>query len=55
LVLFDENVGIVVVLFIYLIVIAYFRLLTLAANDFGNPQEVDFQDFEQQPAGEQGM
>jgi hypothetical protein len=27
---------------------------THGANDFGNLQEPDFQDFEQQPAGEQG-
>jgi hypothetical protein len=42
------------ILFIYLFAIAYFQLLSLAANDFGNLQELDFQDFEQQPAGEQG-
>jgi hypothetical protein len=42
------------VLFIYLFAIAYFRSLSLGANDFGNLQELDFQDFEQQPAGEQG-
>jgi hypothetical protein len=42
------------VLFIYLFAIAYFRLLSLVANDFGNLQELDFQDFEQQPAGEKG-
>jgi hypothetical protein len=29
-------------------------LLSLGANDFGNVQELDFQDFEQQPVGEQG-
>jgi hypothetical protein len=34
--------------------IACFRLLLLGANDFGNLQELEFQDFEQQPAGEQG-
>jgi hypothetical protein len=28
--------------------------LLLGANDFGNLQELDFQDFEQQPTGEQG-
>jgi hypothetical protein len=28
--------------------------LSLGANDFGNLQELDFLDFEQQPAGEQG-
>jgi hypothetical protein len=43
-----------VVLFIYLFVIAYFRSLSLGANDFGNHQELDFQDFEQQLVGEQG-
>jgi hypothetical protein len=47
LVLFD-------ILFIYLLAIACFQSLLLATNDFGNLQELDFQDFEQQPAGEQG-
>jgi hypothetical protein len=42
------------ILFIYLFAIACFRSLSLGANDFGNLQELDFQDFEQQPAGEQG-
>jgi hypothetical protein len=42
------------VLFIYLFAISYFRSLSLVANDFGNLQELDFPDFEQQPAGEQG-
>jgi hypothetical protein len=42
------------VLFIYLLAITCFRSLSLGANDFGNLQEVDFQDFKQQPAGEQG-
>ena len=42
------------VLFIYLLAIACFRSLSLGANDFGNLQELDFQDFEQQPAGGQG-
>jgi hypothetical protein len=42
------------VMFIDLFVIAYFRSLSLGANDFGNLQELDFQDFEQQPVGEQG-
>jgi hypothetical protein len=42
------------VLVIYLFVIAYFLSLSLGANDIGNLQELDFQDFEQQPAGEQG-
>jgi hypothetical protein len=41
-------------MFIYLFAIAYFWSLSLDANDFGNVQELDFQDFEQQPAGEQG-
>jgi hypothetical protein len=43
------------VLFIYLFAIAYFWLLSLGTNDFENLQELDFQDFEQQPVGEQGM
>jgi hypothetical protein len=42
------------VLFIYLFAITCFRLLSLAAKDFGNLQELDIQDFEQQLAGEQG-
>jgi hypothetical protein len=42
------------ILFICLFPIACFQLLSLGANDFGNIQELDFQDFEQQPAGEQG-
>jgi hypothetical protein len=42
------------VLFIYLFAIAYFRSLSLGTNDFGNLLELNFQDFEQQPAGEQG-
>jgi hypothetical protein len=42
------------VLFIYLFAIACFRSLSLGANDFGNLQELDFQEFEQQPTGEQG-
>jgi hypothetical protein len=42
------------ILFIYLFVIAYFRSLSLDADDFGNVQEFDFQDFEQQLVGEQG-
>jgi hypothetical protein len=33
--------------------IAYFRLLSLGANDFENLEELDFQDFEQHPVGEQ--
>jgi hypothetical protein len=42
------------VLFIYLFVVACFRSLSLGAEDSENLQELDFQDFEQQPAGEQG-
>jgi hypothetical protein len=34
------------------VAIAYFQSLSLGTNDFGNLQEFDFQDFEQQPAGE---
>jgi hypothetical protein len=41
-------------MFIYLVVIACFRSLLLGVNDFENLQELDFQDFEQQLAGEQG-
>jgi hypothetical protein len=41
-------------LFIYLFAISYFQSLSLCADDFENFQELDFQDFEQQPAGEQG-
>jgi hypothetical protein len=37
-----------------LFAIAYFRSLSLGANDFGNLQKLDFQDFEQQPVEEQG-
>jgi hypothetical protein len=37
-----------------LFVITCFRSLSLDANDFGNLQELYVQDFEQQPAGEQG-
>jgi hypothetical protein len=40
--------------FIYLFTIAYFWSLLLGANDFGILQELDYQDFEQQPVGEQG-
>jgi hypothetical protein len=40
-------------MFIYLFAITYFRSLLLGANDFENLQELDFRDFEQQPAGEQ--
>jgi hypothetical protein len=41
-------------LFIYLFGIACFRSLLFGAEDFGNLQELDFEDFVQQPAGEQG-
>jgi hypothetical protein len=41
------------VLFIYLFTIACFWSLSLGINDFENLQEIDFQDFDQQPAGEQ--
>jgi hypothetical protein len=41
------------ILFIYLFAIAYFWSLSLGANNFRNLQELDFQDFEQQPVGEQ--
>jgi hypothetical protein len=41
------------VLFIYLFAIACLRSLSLDAVDFGNLQELNFQDFEQQPTGEQ--
>jgi hypothetical protein len=33
--------------------ITCFRSLSLGANDFGNLQELDFQDFEEKPVGEQ--
>jgi hypothetical protein len=36
-------------MFIYLFAIAFFWSLLLGANDFGNLQELDFQDLEQQP------
>jgi hypothetical protein len=42
------------VLFIYLFAIACFWSPSLGANNFVNLQELDFQDFEQQPTGEQG-
>jgi hypothetical protein len=38
----------------YLFPISCFQLLSLGVEDFGNLQELDFQDFEQQPAEEQG-
>jgi hypothetical protein len=41
------------VLFIYLFAIACFQSLSLGTNEFGNLQELDFQDFEQQLVGEQ--
>jgi hypothetical protein len=37
-----------------LFAIACFRSLSLGVNDFDSLQELDFQDFEQQSAGEQG-
>jgi hypothetical protein len=40
------------VLFIYMLAMACFRLLSLGANDSGKLQELDFQDFEQQPVEE---
>jgi hypothetical protein len=42
------------ILFIYLFALACFQSLSLGANDFWDLQELDFQDFEQQLAGEQG-
>jgi hypothetical protein len=42
------------VLFIYLFIITYIQSLSLGVDDFENLQELDFQDFEQQPVGEQG-
>jgi hypothetical protein len=42
------------VLVIYLFAIDCFRSLSLGADDFENLPEPDFQEFEQQPAGEQG-
>jgi prolipoprotein diacylglyceryltransferase len=45
--------GLIYCLF-FLFAIACFLSLSLDANNFGNLQELDFQDFEQQPAGEQG-
>jgi hypothetical protein len=38
----------------YLFTIAYFWSVSLATNDFENLQELDYQDFEQRPAEEQG-
>jgi hypothetical protein len=40
------------ILFIYLFAIAYFRSLPFGAEDLENLLELDFQDFEQQQAGE---
>jgi hypothetical protein len=37
-----------------LFAIACFRLLSLSTNDFENLQELDYQEFEKQPAEEQG-
>jgi hypothetical protein len=34
--------------------IAYFHSLPLGVEDFENLQELDFEDFEQRPVGEQG-
>jgi hypothetical protein len=45
--LFDE-------LFINLFAIPCFWSLSLGVEDFENLQELNFQDFEQQPVGEQG-
>jgi hypothetical protein len=42
------------VLFISLFAITCFWSLSLGSKDFENLQELDFQDFEQQSAGEQG-
>jgi hypothetical protein len=55
LVLFDYNLGTVWCTIYFFVAIACFQSLLSGANDFGNLQELDFQDFEQQPAGEQGM
>jgi hypothetical protein len=41
-------------MFIYLFSIACFRSLLLGIDDIENLQELDFQDFEHQPVGEQG-
>jgi hypothetical protein len=40
--------------FIYLFAITCFRSLSFGSDDFENIRELDLQDFEQQPAGEQG-
>jgi hypothetical protein len=37
-----------------MLAIACFWSLSLVTDDFENIQELDFQDFEQQPVGEQG-
>jgi hypothetical protein len=42
------------VLFNYLFAIACFQSLSLGADDFGNLQELDFQDFGKRPVVEQG-
>jgi hypothetical protein len=42
------------VLFVSLFVTACFRSLSLGANDLENLQELDYEDFEQQPTEEQG-
>jgi hypothetical protein len=41
-------------LIIYLFAITCFRSLSLGADNFENLQELYFQEFEQQPVGEQG-
>jgi hypothetical protein len=41
-------------MFVYLFTFSCFQSLSLGANNFENLKELDFQDFEQQPAGEQG-
>jgi hypothetical protein len=41
-------------LFIYLFAMLCFRSLALGADDFGNLQGLNIQDFEQQLVGEQG-
>jgi hypothetical protein len=42
------------IFFIYLFAIACFQSLSLGVDDFENLQELNFQDFEQQLAKEQG-
>jgi hypothetical protein len=50
LVLFDYNLDTV-----YLFACNCLFVIAIGANDFENLQGLDFQDFEQQPAGEQGQ